>query len=83
MRLRSSINYYEELSTDQAEQLGKLNKPRDFGPVEDDDEEETEEKQEVYTEDDMKLEEQEIKELERKKRILEDRVAGMEKDLNF
>jgi hypothetical protein len=26
---------------------------------------------------------QETKELERKKRVLEERVAGMEKDLNF
>ena len=78
MRLRSSINYYEELSADQAEQLSKLNKPREFGPTEEDDEGETEEEQEFYTEEDMRQ-----KELERKKRILEERVAGMEKDLNF
>lgn len=83
MRLRSSLNYYEELAADQAEQLSKLNKPREFGPTEDDDEEETEEEQKFYTEEDMNQEVQETKELERKKRVLEERVAGMEKDLNF
>lgn len=35
----------------------------------------------MRTEEDIRLEEQEIKELEMKKRALEERVAGMEKDL--
>ncbi|KAI9662549.1 MAG: hypothetical protein M1821_008716 [Bathelium mastoideum] len=35
----------------------------------------------AFTEDDMKTEEEEIRELERKKQALEDRVTEMEKDL--
>jgi hypothetical protein len=85
VRLRSSINYYEELSTTQAEELSKLNKPRDFtGPTAGEDEgEDDNDEEEIFSQEDLRREEQEIQELERKKRTLENRVAGIEKDLNF
>jgi hypothetical protein len=85
VRLRSSINYYEELSATQAEELSKLNKPRDFGGTttgEDEDEDDNDE-EEIFSQEDLRREEQEIQDLERKKRTLENRVAGIEKDLNF
>ena len=37
---------------------------------------------EEFTEEDMRIEEEEILELERKKRGLEERVSAMEKDIN-
>jgi len=77
-RLRSSLSYYEELAATQAEQLSVLNKPRDF-PVE----EEEQEPEEVWTAEDLRKEEDEVRELERKKKALEDRVAGYEADLQF
>lgn len=84
VRLRSSINYYEELSAQQAEQLGLLNKPRDFGQAEvDADDEEEEEEQDFYTQEDYRQEEQTVRDLERKKKTLETRVAEMDKDLDF
>jgi hypothetical protein len=84
VRLRSSINYYEELAANQAEQLSKLNKPRDFGGLDDEEGDGGEaEEPEFYTKQDLDVEEQEIRDLERKKRTLEERVAGIEKDLNF
>lgn len=83
-RLAASIDHYEREVAEQAEQLNKMNRPRDFGA--DDDEDQTAQLQPaeevVFTEQDMRREEEEVKELEQKKRTLEERVSAMEKDIS-
>ncbi|KIW05560.1 uncharacterized protein PV09_03437 [Verruconis gallopava] len=84
-RLESSLRYYEAQIAEQAAQLSKLNRPRDYGS--DYDGEADLDAQEAltfedFTEEDMRREEEEIKELERKKRSLEERVSNMEKDIS-
>jgi hypothetical protein len=83
-RLQSSIAYYEARSSDQAEQLHKL-RPKHY-----DDEDDIElnietEKppEEIFTQADVQREEDEIKELERKKRSLEERVTRIDQDLHY
>jgi len=85
-RLATSIDHYEKRVAEQAVQLNRMNRPRDFdddadhegmfaaqqAPLED----------MQFTEEDMRREEEEVKELERKRRILEERVSAMEKDIS-
>ncbi|KAI9843561.1 MAG: hypothetical protein M1837_006237 [Sclerophora amabilis] len=89
--LSSSISRYEARVSDQASQLDRMNRPRDYN--DEDDEEDNQEdsmldaephdlgQDVVVTDEDLMNEEQEIKELEKKKKVLEERVSGMERDL--
>jgi chromosome segregation ATPase len=81
--LKGSIAHYEARAQEQAEMLGKL-KSRNFDiddfDVADEAKEPTEEL--TFTTEDLEQEEHDIKELERKKRGLEDRVTAMEKDIS-
>jgi len=83
-RLAASIQHYETKVAEQTSQLSRMNRSRDYGS--DYDGEETVEEEPIatseFTEEDMRLEEEEILELERKKRNLEERVSAMEKDIN-
>lgn len=83
----SSIEEYEELAVEQIAQLNRLNRSTSF---KNDDEfaslQPSEGADELsddlpVTEDEMRREEAAIAELERKKKTLEERVNGMEKDL--
>ncbi|KAF2635805.1 DASH complex, subunit Spc34 [Massarina eburnea CBS 473.64] len=79
-RLAASIEYYESRVARQTEQLSRLNRSREqhdepdetlsvnVAPV-------------VMTEEDLRREEEEVKQLERKKRGLEDRVNSMGRDI--
>ncbi len=90
-QLSSSVASQEARVANQAAQLDRMNRPKDFD--EDEDEQDRDDDNErrlgapaVIHESqikavDLKQEEEEIKELERKKRGLEDRVSGMERDL--
>jgi uncharacterized protein YlxW (UPF0749 family) len=83
-RLAGSIQHYEAKVAEQTSQLSRMNRSRDYGS--DYDGEEVVEDEPValseFTEEDMRLEEEEILDLERKKRSLEERVSAMEKDIN-
>ncbi|KAF2088428.1 DASH complex, subunit Spc34 [Saccharata proteae CBS 121410] len=81
-RLTSSIEEYEYRVAEQQAELSRMNKPRDF---EDDDAEPIPEEvpdEVLLTADDLAREEEEIRELERKKRTLEARVSSMSRDIS-
>ena len=93
-RLSSSLLDLEARVAKQASQLDRMNRPRGFEDEDDDDggnEVDPGDDTQVYVSTtvsdeevvpvDIQQEAEEIKELERKKRVLEDRVGGMEKDL--
>ena len=84
--IAESIAIYEEKVLKQQSKLERMNKSSDLGSQpQDNDSDYDEGMQQVFepgmTEEDLRLEEQEIKELELKKRALEERVTGIEKDL--
>lgn len=76
-----SIAQYEARVAQQTEQLGRMNRSQEFGSRYPDEQEDDDTSQTAVTEEDLVAEEQEIRELEARKRALEERVAGMEKDL--
>ena len=86
-RLKTSVAHYEAKVARQTRELEKMNRRGDWEGESGD--EEDEEMTEVageggqwfVTDEDLKREEEEIRELERKKKELEDRVSGMERDL--
>lgn len=83
-QLLNTQAYYEKKVADQAEALSRLNK--EMWSEEEEDEEEQEEAEDVemsdvLTEDDLKREEEEVRELDKKKRELQQRLRAMEKDL--
>ena len=85
-QVAESVALYEAKVDSQTAQLDSMNK--NFDNAEDDDEDQetmavVEHHHEVaaITEDDLLAEEQEIRDLERKKRALEERVSSMDKDL--
>lgn len=70
---------------EQNAKLSKLNKPRDFEEDNADDHDGAEQEENIavpMTEDDLRREEEEIKELERKKQGLEERVNSMSRDIS-
>lgn len=81
-RIEKSLRYYEEKVARQTRELDRMQRQG-----EDDFEEDWEHEQPEQQDDDvdidelLMIEEDEIRELERKKRELEDRVSGMERDL--
>lgn len=88
-QLNSSIARYESKVSKQMAQLAKMNKHKDGGlddgddEVLDDEDVNTDGRQGGIdvTEEDIRREDDEIRELEKKKRQLEDRVTGMDRDL--
>lgn len=81
-QISHSIAHYEEKVLKQQAKLDRINKVSDYGQQDGDMEPSFDQAQEpTYTEADLNAEEQEIRELEQRKKTLEDRVAGMEKDL--
>ena len=81
-----SIAIYEERVSKQQSKLERMKRSSDLGYQSQGEDGDCEEGiQQVFesgmTEEDLMLEEQEIKELELKKRALEERVTGIEKDL--
>jgi hypothetical protein len=78
------LQHYETQIADQAVQLSKLNKSRDYGSDYEDGDTALPEVPvlEEFTAEDMAQAEEEIRVLERKKKSLEDRVAGMDKDIS-
>ena len=78
-RLESSIDYYESRIAEQTSQLSKMNRTREYVEPE---AEEVESVEPVMTEDDLRREEEEVRQLERKKRGLEDRVNSMGRDIS-
>ena len=83
-QLNASISRYEDRVTQQSAQLTKLNKQKvgDDEDLRDDAVEAVDAASETQvTAEDIKQETEEIEELEKKKRVLEERVKGMERDL--
>lgn len=84
-KVAASIQQYEQLVANQAAQLRSMNGHSTFGM--DDMEEDAftqtpkQPQEHALTFEDIHREEENIKELERRKRTLEERVSGMEKDL--
>ncbi|KAG6011014.1 hypothetical protein E4U21_000045 [Claviceps maximensis] len=82
---KNTLAYYEAKVAEQNEQLASMNK----GWMEDDDDDDddddgvvgVDDESEVWTEDDLRREEAEAKEMEVKKRELQTRLRQMEKDL--
>ncbi|KAF2101759.1 DASH complex, subunit Spc34 [Rhizodiscina lignyota] len=86
VRLAESIEYYEARAKEQASKLQRLHRPRDF-ETEDDEEDTPSEQQSQAAQEafmpevDVKKEEEEIRELERKRQILEERVNALGRDI--
>ncbi|KAG8529368.1 uncharacterized protein KY384_006004 [Bacidia gigantensis] len=84
-QLNASISRYESRVTKQTAQVAELNRHKDDVDFDDQDEDHEDldgALPEVQvTEEDIRNENEEIDELEKKKRMLEDRVSGMERDL--
>lgn len=78
-RLEASIEYYESRLADQALQLNRLNRSREQPEPE---VEEYQTETPTMTEEDLRQEEEEVKQLEWKKRGLEDRVNSMGRDIS-
>ena len=86
-KVKSSLSYYEALVAEQSQQLRQMNRPSSRISEYDDDDDvpgttglhNTENV--PITAEDLKREEESVRELEQKKQTLEDRVNGMEKDL--
>jgi len=80
-RLEASLEYYEARIAEQTEQLSALNRSRGY-----DDPQPTEIGVEIaapiMTDEDLRREEEEVRQLERKKKGLEDRVHSMGRDIS-
>ena len=86
-QITESLAIYEERVSKQQSKLERMNKPSDVGSQSQDEDGGYDGEglhhatEPSVTEEDLILEEQEVKELELKKRTLEERVTGIEKDL--
>jgi hypothetical protein len=84
-RLEASIDFYESRLVEQAVQLSKLNRSRDYATEEPDEGEDAPEPTITLppmSEEDLRREEEEVRRLEKKKRGLEDRVTSMGRDIS-
>lgn len=83
-QLEDSIEHYEYRIAEQTAQLSRMNRSRDF--IDDEPEEPEEEVEppafQPMTEEDLRREEEEVRQLEKKKRGLEDRVHSMGRDIS-
>lgn len=86
-RIQTSLQHYEQKVVKQTRELERMNRQGDWDgdspdeEVVDEEEEEGDAEEGVITDELLRQEEEEILELERKKRELEERVSGMERDL--
>ena len=83
-QISSSIAQYQDTVNKQQSRLNRMNRSSDFDRLDNADFDEgllAEAKTAVFTEADLRLETSDIQELEQRKKDLEERVAGMEKDL--
>ena len=85
-QIQESLQHYEQKVARQTRELERMNRSDGWDADDDEDGEgrETPGSEEVeveVTDEDLRREEEEITELERKKRELEERVNGMERDL--
>lgn len=86
-KVKSSLDHYEGLVAEQASQLRQMNRPSSrMSEYEDDDDllggpGSEADAHAPLTAEDLRREEETVRELEQKKQTLEDRVSGMEKDL--
>ena len=81
---RDTLAYYEAKVAEQAEALGRMNRDHWMDEEEDDvveDDDDDVDGVGDVTEEDLVTEEEEVRDLERKKRELQDRLRAMEKDL--
>ena len=81
-RVESSLEYYESRLAEQAVQLNRLNRSRGEYVEDDDDDEEEPQEPFVLTAEDLRREEEEVRQLESKKKALEDRVHSMGRDIS-
>ncbi|KAF1931501.1 DASH complex, subunit Spc34 [Didymella exigua CBS 183.55] len=81
-RLESSLEYYESRLAEQTAQLDRLNRSRGEYVEENDDVEEEPQEEVVLTAEDLRREEEQVRQLESKKRGLEDRVHSMGRDIS-
>lgn len=73
--------YYEAKVAEQTQQLAGMNKGYMEEQGEDEEDDEPEDESQVWTEEDLRREEEEAKEMDRKKKELQARLRAMEKDL--
>lgn len=81
-RLESSLEYYENRLAEQTVQLGRLNRSRGEYAEEYEDADPEPQEEFVLTAEDLRREEEEVRQLESKKRGLEDRVHSMGRDIS-
>lgn len=84
--IRGGLGHYETKVEKLEREFGRMNgggawSGDDDEDGDDDEAEDGEDFEEVVTDEDLAREEEEIRELERKKKELEERVSGMERDL--
>ncbi|KAI1634564.1 DASH complex, subunit Spc34 [Biscogniauxia mediterranea] len=77
---RNTLAYYEAKVREQAEALRQMNKDH-WRDEDEDDAEADDNEEEIITEEDLRREEDEVRDLERKKGELQDRLRAMDKDL--
>lgn len=85
-KVKSSLSHYDALVAEQSLQLKQMNRPSSrMSEYDDEDEAGPASANEVenlpLTAEEIRREEESVRELEQKKQTLEDRVTGMEKDL--
>ena len=84
-RLQASLQHYEQKVVKQTRELERMNRQGDWDgdgeSFDDDVAEDMDVEDAAITDELLRQEEEEIQELERKKRDLEERVSGMERDL--
>ncbi|ORY58710.1 DASH complex subunit Spc34 [Pseudomassariella vexata] len=78
---RNTLAYYEAKVTEQQEALGRMNKDI-WDEEEEADTDSADDQEATLTEDDLIMEEEEVRELDKKKRELQRTLKAMEKDLN-
>jgi hypothetical protein len=80
-RLEASIEYYESRIAEQTRQLSRQNRSRDY-INHDTEDAEVETAAPIVSIEDLRQEEEEVKQLEQKKKGLEDRVNSMGRDIS-
>lgn len=87
-KVKGSLNYYEGLVAEQNQQLKQMNRPSsrasrhsEYGDEDDEAPPSTSADELPITIEELRREKESVRELEAKKRTLEERVSGMEKDL--
>jgi len=79
--IKGGLNHYETKVERLEREFGRMNGGGTWSGGEDGEEDDGEGFEEVVTDEDLAREEEEIRDLEKKKKELEERVSGMERDL--